>query len=232
MNHKDGKSIKDYMLTKDGKPLKVLSTSLGIVLLANAVSASGAYGQSVTSANQGGANDPVLIEWSSEEVKSFFDPTVDWTLPLSISEQESQEEAEGGSAGSENQGGSGAETGGTTVIHTGSGFGWDDLLLYHLIFNRGGMYSSSTWHTNHKSYNPRTGTAYKPQSYGSGSFQNKPVAGSAVRPQTTNKSGTVTRRSTNSSPGGIGGKSSGLSSSGSSGSSSSSVKSSGGGFGG
>ncbi|AJY73865.1 hypothetical protein [Paenibacillus beijingensis] len=239
--------IKLRLFTPEGKPLRVLSTSLGIALLANALYAAGdpqpaaaepdnpgaassattassassassaATASSASSAASTTAAGPVLVEWSSEEVKAYFDPSVDWNIPLP-EDEESQEDTQagGGSAAGAASGGSGGSGGGGTIVHTSSGFGWDDLMLYHLIFNRGGSYSSGAWHNNHSAYDARSGTAYTPRSYGRDAFQNKPVVGSAVRPKTSESSGTITRRSTSSSPGGIGGRSSGFTSSGSS----------------
>lgn len=203
------------LFTPDGKPLRVLSTSLGIALLANAFLVPGG---AVTAAGSDAAGDePKLVAWSNEEVKAYFDKNVDWNLPLPLAEQGEQQEE-----GTEGTGGS---SGGTTVINNyggyGTGFGWDDMLLYHLLFNSGSNYSSSGWHKSRGGYYTGTSTAYKPRSYSSGTFQNKPVAGSVVPPKTsTSTKGSIVRRSTSSSPGGIGGKSSGL------GSSSSSSKSS------
>lgn len=212
---------------KDGVPLRVLSTSLGIALIAHAIGAAGpagtAYAEGTPSPPPSG--EPVLTEWSTEEVKAYFDARLDWNIPLL---QEEEEDPAGEETGSGAAGGGASSTGGTTVVH--SGFGWDDLMLYHLIFNQGSPYSSSSWHRSHTAYDSRTGKAYKPSSYDAGTFQNKPVVGSAVKPKTSNTTGSITRRSTSSPAGGIGGTSSGLSSSSSG---SSSVKSSSsGGFGG
>ncbi|MFC4778740.1 hypothetical protein ACFO9Q_18250 [Paenibacillus sp. GCM10023252] len=227
----EGVPFAERMLTREGKPLKVLSTSLGIALLAGAFiglsPGSSGVASAETATTAAAAGEPTLLEWSNEKVKSFYDPAVDWNLPKLAASgagvEEEDEEEEGGAGGSAG-GGSG-----TTVVHTSSGFGWNDLLLYHLIFNRGSSYSSGSWHKSHKSYYPGTTNTYTPKSYTSDSFQNKPVVGSAVRPKTSDSTGSITRRgATSSSPGGIGGTSSGYSGS----SSSSSSKSSGGGFGG
>ncbi|MCQ6562046.1 hypothetical protein [Paenibacillus mendelii] len=218
-----GAPTRAFLFNKEGKPLRVLSTSLGIALLANAFM-SGGLAERV-SAEPGtaasAAGEPKLVEWSTEAVKAFYDPSVDWNIPLP------QEEGVPTSETEEEEPGSGGSSGGTTVIHTNSGFGWDDLLLYHLIFNRGSAYSSTSYYANNRAYDARTGTAYKPRSYTSETFQNKPVVGSAVRPRTSDTTGSVTRRSTSSTKGGIGGRSSGFSSS-----SSSSGRSSSSGFGG
>ncbi|MFD0712950.1 hypothetical protein [Paenibacillus sp. GCM10027626] len=200
-------SLRTLLFDKEGKPLRVLSTSLGIALLAHALLGGGA---AVSASTEGdGAAGPKLLEWSTEEVKAFYDPSADWNLPLLEQEEETSSPAGSGASGS----GSGM-TGGTTIVH--SGFGWSDLLLYHLIFNRGSAYSSSGWYAGNRAYDARTGSPYKPQKYSAESFQNKPVVGSKLQPKTVNSSGAITRRSTSSSKGGIGGKSSGFGSSGSS----------------
>lgn len=231
MNKQDKKDIplKLQLFDQEGKPLRVLSTSLGIALLANVLLLpTGVNQASAEPKTSGSTTEPVLVEWSNEEVKKYFDAAVDWSIPTLASEKKAaKEEEDQGGSGSTSGGSSG---GGTTVVHTTSGFGWDDLLLYHLIFNRGNTYSSNSWYSNHTAYDTRSGRVYKPQSYNTSTFQNKPVSGSSVIPKTSKSSGSITKRSTSSSPGGIGGKSSGFSSSGSS----SSSKSSGsfGGFGG
>lgn len=185
--------------SSEGKPMRVLSTSLGIALLANAFLIPGE--PALASASNG--NEPALVEWSNEEVKAYFDQNVDWSLPIPQEEENSQD-----------------NSGGTTVVnHYGGygGFGWDNLLLYHLLFNSGTNYSSSTWHKNNKGYYPGTTTPYTPRTYSTGSFQSKPVAGSVVPPKTSaSTKGSIIRRSTSSSSGGIGGNSGSLGSSSSS----------------
>ncbi|GGG70756.1 hypothetical protein [Paenibacillus radicis (ex Gao et al. 2016)] len=224
----DKREATNRFFTKEGKPIRVLSTSLGIALMANAlIGLAPSTHAAAETTNASSAEGPALIEWSTDAVKAYYDPAVDWNIPILLAESAGEENGsgEGGTSGS----------GGTTVIHSGGGFGWNDLLLYHLIFNRGNSYSSGAWHNSHNSYYQGSRTAYKPKSYDTDKFQNKAVVGSAVRPKTSNKSGSITRRSTSSSPGGIGGKSSGLSSSGSGSSFSSSGsghKASSGGFGG
>lgn len=210
-------SADSKFLTSEGKPMRVLSTSLGIALLANAflIPGSGA-----TAASSGaGKEEPRLVAWSTEEVKQYFDKNVDWSLPLPV--EEDGEGAAEGAAGSTDSGSDAAA--GRTVYQ--SGFGWDDMLLYHLLFNSGANYSSSRWHDNNRGYYAGTSTPYKPKSYSSDTFQNKQTAGSVVRPKTsTSSTGSIVRRSTSSKAGGIGGKSSGLgSSSDTSGSSKSSI---------
>ncbi|WP_044478475.1 hypothetical protein [Paenibacillus antibioticophila] len=196
------------LFSSEGKPVRVLSTSLGIALLANAFLIPGEPAM----ASGSGTSEPTLVEWSSEEVKAYFDQNVDWSLPIQAEEQSGQEETSGGT---------------TIVNHYGGygGFGWDDLLLYHLLFNSGTNYSSSTWHKNNKGYYPGTTTPYTPRTYSSGSFQSKPVAGSVVPPKTSaSTKGSIIRRSTSSTSGGIGGNSGSLGSSSSSKSSSGTSK--------
>ncbi|EES74542.1 hypothetical protein POTG_00822 [Paenibacillus sp. oral taxon 786 str. D14] len=211
-------------LTPEGKPIRVLSTSLGIALLANAFLIPGAGATAAGSDTS--ADEPKLVAWSTEEVKQYFDKNVDWNIPLPAEEDE---EASGETLGGGSADGANASngSGGTTVInHYGGGFGWDDMLLYHLLFNSGSSYSSSRWYDNHRGYYAGTSTPYKPKTYSSETFQNKQMAGSVVRPKTsTSSTGSIVRRSTSSKAGGIGGKSSSLgsSSSSSTGSSKSSI---------
>lgn len=200
-------------LTPEGKPIRVLSSSLGIALLANAFLVSGAAAKDLASEAVTSSEEPQLVSWSTEEVKKYFDKNVDWNIPFPSEEEFQEEPVDGTAAGS----GSG---GGTTIVNNyggyNSGFGWDDLLLYHMLFNNGSYYSSSGWYNNHRGYYANNGKPYKPRTYSSGTFQNKPVVNSNVRPKTsTSSSGTITRRSTSSKSGGIGGNSSGFSSSGS-----------------
>ncbi|MEF2966053.1 hypothetical protein V3851_09435 [Paenibacillus sp. M1] len=208
------------LFTPDGKPIRVLSTSLGIALLANAFLVPGGAASATGSGSSG--EEPKLVAWSTEEVKAYFDKEVDWNLPLVVSdEDQTGAEESGGESGS----GSDSESGGTTVVNHyggfGSGFGWDDMLLYHLLFNSGSNYSSSGWNQSRGGYYAGTTTPYTPKTYSSGSFQNKTVSGSVVPPKTsTSTKGSIVRRSTSSSPGGIGGKSGSLGSSSSSGTSS------------
>ncbi|WP_168119701.1 hypothetical protein [Paenibacillus sp. HB172176] len=217
------------LFTSEGKPVRVLSTSLGLALLANIVMASGAYAEG-NGGNSTSTGEPKLVEWSNEEVKQYFDKNVDWSLPIekAVNPEDDEESAEQGSSGA-----SAGDTGGTTVInHYGGGFGWTDLMLYHLLFNSGGSYSSSRYYTNRPAYNTSTNTSYKPKSYTSDTFQNKQVAGTNVRPKTSTSTGSVTRRATSSGQGSIGGNSSSKSSSGSSSKSSSGSSSKSSGFGG
>ncbi|WP_341346187.1 hypothetical protein [Paenibacillus sp. FSL H3-0469] len=204
------------LFTPDGKPVRVLSTSLGIALLANALFIPGGAG-----ASGNGGEEPKLVSWSTEEVKQYFDKNVDWNIPYPEDQEEKVQEGQGA-----------VTSGGTTVINNyggyNSGFGWDDVLLYHMLFNSGSFYSSRGWYNDRPTYYGGTRNTYKPPSYNSGRFQNKPVAGSVVKPKTsTSSTGSITRRNTSSKSGGIGGTSSGLGSSKSkSGSSKSSGKSS------
>jgi hypothetical protein len=201
------------LFNADGKPLRVLSTSLGIALLANAMFIPG--GVHATGGSTG--EEPQLVSWSTDEVKAYFDKNVDWNIPYP--EENTEETVQEGTGV--------VSSGGTTVINNyggySSGFGWDDLLLYHMLFNSGSNYSSRGWYNNRPTYYGGTRTTYKPPTYSSGSFQNKQVAGSVVKPKTsTSSTGSITRRGS-SKVGGVGGTSSGL---GSSKSSSSGTKSS------
>ena len=194
------------LFTPEGKPIKVLSTSLGVALLANAFLMSGV---TAADATNGTADEPKLVSWSTEEVKAYFDKNADWNIPLP-EETEKEDQTQSGSTGS----------GDTTIINnygtSHSGFGWDDLLLYHFLFNSGSSYRPSTYYDNRRTYYTGTSQTYKPRSYTSSTFQNKPVVGSTVTPKTSRTTGSITRRGTSSGSGGIGGKSSGYSSSGSS----------------
>ncbi|MDT3425398.1 hypothetical protein J2Z22_000914 [Paenibacillus forsythiae] len=211
-------SLGDKGIDLSGKPVRVLSTSLGVALLANALFIPGASAASGSS-----ADEPTLVSWSTEEVKAYFDKNVDWNIPYP------EETGEGTAQPTATPGV--ATSNGTTVINNyggyNSGFGWDDLLLYHMLFNSGSSYSPSRWYDHRKTYYGGTRTVYKPRTYDGTRFQNKPVTGSVVKPKTsTSTTGTITRRSTSSKAGGIGGTSSSLGSSSSSSSSRSSSKSS------
>lgn len=215
------------------RPIKVLSTSLGVALAANLLAAPAAVQAEGTDA--AAKAEPKLVEYSSEAVKAFYDPKLDWSLAL----PDEKKPAQGGAQSGQPASGSGGSTGNQTVIVNsgggggafGGGFGWDDLFLYHLLFNRGSSYSTNSWSQSHVVYDTRAQQTYQPKSYTSESFQNKPVANSKVRPPQTSASsglfstpsasksssasgsGSVSK-STSSSPGSIGGKSSGFSSSG------------------
>lgn len=213
------------LFTPEGKPIRILSTSLGIALLANALfvpSATGASGSTNTT-----GEEPQLVSWSTEEVKAYFDKNVDWNIPYPDEGTKEVVQQEQGAVTSN----------GTTVVNNyggnNSGFGWDDLLLYHMLFNSGSNYSSRGWYKDRPTYYAGTKNTYKPSAYSNDKFQNKAVPGSVVKPRTsTSSSGSITRRSTSSKAGGIGGKSSGLSSSSSGSVSSSRSSSSKSGFGG
>lgn len=254
--HRSEKPVKPKPLSKDNRPLRTLSTSLGIALLANAAIGPVAY-SAPASPSASASEPPKLVSWSSEEVKAYFDPAVDWNIPLASDEDDcvqgnadknTQSTAVPCDASPTTGTGTTAQSGsgnGTVVVnnHYGSGLGWDDLILYHLLFNNGSSYSTSSWYNSHTTYYAGTSKPYKAKKYTADSFQSKPVVGSSVRPKSVDKSGSVTRRSSSSQPGGIGSKSSGFSGS-SSGSSTKSVfgssrsssssgsKSSSGGFGG
>ncbi|OMD36834.1 hypothetical protein [Paenibacillus odorifer] len=191
------------LFTADGKPIRVLSTSLGIALLANAMLIPGGAGASANTS----AGEPQLVSWSNEEVKAYFDKNVDWNIPY----------PEEGTKEVEEQGQGVVTSNGTTVVNNyggyHSGFGWTDLLLYHMLFNSGANYSSRGWAKDRPTYYGGTRTTYKPPTYSSEKFQNKKVPGSVVKPKTsTSSTGSITRRGS-SSKNGIGGTSSGLNSS-------------------
>lgn len=234
------------------KPMKVLSTSLGVALAANLLAAPAAVQAEGTDT---AAKEPKLVEWSSDAVKAFYDPKLDWNLVLPDEKKPAAGAAPAPGASGGSGGGSGGTGNQTVIVNSGGGggsgfgfgggFGWDDLLLYHLLFNSGGSYSTSSWSRQHVVYDTRTNQTYQPKSYTSDTFQNKPVANSTVRPPKTSASsgsfsspsaskstvssgsGAVSSssssssasKSTSSSPGSIGGKSSGFSSSGGSSSS-------------
>jgi hypothetical protein len=220
------------------KPLKVLSTSLGLMLagqllLIPVVPSAEAAAPSASSVTAPASN-PKLVEWSSEDVKAFYNPAVDWSIPLPkldspVSAGQPTPTPTPGTAGN----------GSTTIINNnngaaggggfglGGGFGWDDLLLYHMIFNMGSPYSSRSWVGSRPSYDYRTNQPYTPTTVTNRSFANQPAA-NMTTPRTnsrtgsfsTNKSSTTSSsssssstKSTSSSSGSIGGKSSGFSSS-------------------
>lgn len=207
------------------RPLKVLSTSLGLILMGQMflLSAHGAESPSP------GAGASKLVEWSSEDVKAYYDAAVDWSLPVpaeknATSPSPTPTPASGGTAPII-----------VNQVSGGNGFGWDDLLLYHLIFNRVSPYSSNTWGSNHRSYYYRSNTPYVTKTYQPSTFSNKsttktPTTSTGSGTFTSNKSsssnsgttgsvnnsgtsGGTTSKSTSTSTGSIGGKSSGFSSS-------------------
>jgi hypothetical protein len=172
--------------------MKVLSTSLGVALAANLLAVPAVSAEGADAAKP----QPKLVEWSTDAVKAYYDPNIDWSLVLP--EQKKDDAAaqnQANAAGS--TGGDTVATGGgtnTVIVNNGGGygssFGWDDLLLYHLLFNSGRVYSTSSWSQSHTTVYAGSHQPYQPRSYTSGTFQNKPVAGSTVRPpQTTASSG-------------------------------------------
>lgn len=210
-------SARSRLFSKEGRPLRVLSTSLGIALLAHAALAPGL----VAADNAATTDEPRLVAWSNEDVKKYFDARTDWSLPALETLIECEEPgSEDDATACDDEGDGTNQT--NNVRYMNSGFGWDDLLLYHLLFNRGSSYSSSSWYKKHKTYYPGTKNVYTPPTYSNKLFTNKPVAGSVVKSTSSSTKSSSTTRSTSSSSGSIGGKSSGFSSSGSSSSSSSS----------
>jgi hypothetical protein len=197
-------------MANEEKPLRILSTSLGIALAANLLLIPMAHGEN--SADSAGKEKPKLVEWSSDEVKKYFDPNVDWNIPFPVDNQKN--------AINQGQGSNGTGSSGPAYVGSvrSNGFGWDDLMLYHMIFNSGSPYSASSWSQQRPTYDARTNQRYKSSTFDSGAFQNKPVVNSRVNPKTVDSSGTIIRRSStkaSSAPrGSIGGESGGFSSSG------------------
>jgi hypothetical protein len=178
------------------KAPRVLSTSLGMVLAANLLLAPQAFGDNSAPA---APEQPKLVEWSTDAVKAYFDPNVDWNIPYPVKEKKDDGEGQTGGTGSASAGGTSANSSSPVIINNGGGFGWDDLLLYHLIFNNGRSYSSSGWSSSHPSTYYGTSQPYRPKSFNSETFRNQPVAGSTVRPKTTASSGTFNTKSGSSS---------------------------------
>jgi hypothetical protein len=211
-----------------GKPLRILSTSLGLVLVANMLFAPAVFGETASpTPSPSAANQPKLTEWSSEAVKKYYDPNVDWNIPLPVEVNKGQTNKSGSTDTNTNTNGN---SNSTVIVNNGGGgfgggIGFTELLLFHMMFNRGGSYSSSQWYDRRPVFDPGTSRPYQAKSFNSDTFQNRPTAGSSVRPSTSQKSGTFSTnsssssKSTSSSKGGIGGNSSGFSSSGSSSSS-------------
>jgi len=129
------------LFTPEGKPIRVLSTSLGIALLANAMFIPGAVGAAASTTG----DEPQLVSWSTEEVKAYFDKNVDWNIPYPEDAQEEEQQGQGV-----------VTSNGTTVVNNyggyNSGFGWDDVLLYHMLFNSGSNYSSRGWYKDRPTY--------------------------------------------------------------------------------
>ncbi|WP_141692623.1 hypothetical protein [Paenibacillus pectinilyticus] len=216
------------------RPLKVLSASLTLLLLGQMALAS-VHAAETPSPNTGGAK---LVEWSNDDVKAYYDPQVDWSLPTPVDKSTATASPTPTPTGSSNA---------PIIINQvsgggyGGGFGWDDLLLYHLIFNTVSPYSSSYWGSSHRSYYYRSNTPYVNKTYQPSSFTNRSTtktpttsSGSGTftsnKSSSSNKSGTTGSvsssgtsgstssgsKSTSTSTGSIGGKSSGFSSSSSS----------------
>ncbi|CAN7679742.1 hypothetical protein LJR153_005378 [Paenibacillus sp. LjRoot153] len=219
------------------RPLKVLSASLSLILFSQMlwVSAQAAETPSPSTSSS------KLVEWSNEDVKAYYDPQVDWSLPIppdkSLAAPSPSPSPTPSTTGSSNA---------PIIVNqvSGNGFGWDDLLLYHLIFNTVSPYSSSSWGNNHRSYYYRSNTPYVNKTYQPSSFTNRSTtktpttsSGSGTFTSNSNKSSTTTKgttgssvsgsnasgststsgsKSTSTSSGSIGGKSSGFSSSSSS----------------
>ncbi|MDR6552973.1 hypothetical protein [Paenibacillus qinlingensis] len=215
------------------RPLKVLSASLSLILLGQMMLGA-AQAAETPSPNAGSAK---LVEWSNEDVKAYYDPQVDWSLPI----PPDKSVASPSPSPTPSAGGSTAPI----IVNqvSGGGFGWDDLLLYHLIFNTVSPYSSSNWGSKHRSYYYRSNTPYVNKTYQPSSFTNRsttktPTTSSGSGTFTTNKASTPAKsgtssssvgsssssgstsssgsKSTSTSSGSIGGKSSGFSSSSSS----------------
>jgi hypothetical protein len=182
----------------DGKPIRVLSTSLGLMLLANAVMATGFEAKTAFAEDEFANNEPKLVVWSNDEVKAYYNGNVDWSIPNTEFK-----------AGEEEQSG---DSGNTTIVNH-SGFGWESMLLYGLLMSRGSAYSSQGWYNDRRGTYTGTNTPYKPRDYSSSTFQNKQVSGSTVRPKTSSTTGTITRRAPSAGKGSIGNKSGGLGSS-------------------
>ncbi|MDQ0896977.1 hypothetical protein [Paenibacillus sp. V4I7] len=204
------------------RPLKVLSTSIGIMLVSHMLLLSA---HAAESPNPSAVSK--LVEWSSEDVKAYYDPSVDWSLPVPVLSD--NKTTSPSPSPTPEAGGSSTGFGGMNQITGGGGFGWDDLLLYHLIFNTVSPYSSSSWGSNHRSYHYRSNTPYVTKTYQPNSFSNRsttktPTTSSGTGSFTTNKSSsnsasggtTSSSKSTSTSSSSIGGKSSGFSSSSSS----------------
>ncbi|WP_268626126.1 hypothetical protein [Paenibacillus alvei] len=188
-----------HLCTDQQKQLKVLSTSLGVALAANLLMIPFVTGQAIAAQ----AETPKLTEWSTEEVKAYFDPSADWNIPFVKEEKkvgqtgESVPSSGGSNSASGTTGFNGTVESSQPIVIRDGGFGWDDILLYHMIFNSGRPYSSSSWATSGKVFDTRTNKPYRAKSFSSDSFQNRPVVNSTVRPFTSKGTGTVTRRSSN-----------------------------------
>ncbi|BFT70265.1 hypothetical protein [Paenibacillus sp. P36] len=178
------------------RPLKVFSASISLVLVGQLlllpVNAAETPAPNTASSK--------LVEWSTDEVKAYFDPAVDWNLPVPpAAGTASPSPSPTPTAGSGSTGGSTAPI----IVNNyggGSGFGWDDLLLYHLIFNSPSPYSSSSWGSSHRSYYYRSNTPYVTKTYQPSSFSNRsttkaPTTSSGTGTFTTNKSSSSNTKS-------------------------------------
>ncbi|MGX4583780.1 hypothetical protein [Paenibacillus chitinolyticus] len=175
--------------TRTPKPLRVLNTSLGVVLAANLLLVPAVYAESK-------AAEPQIIEWSNEDVKTYFDPSADWNIPLPEQLDKPGATPTPTPSAGVGTGGTGAGVGATAPIVYNNGLDWTDLMLYHLIFNSGGSYSSSGWSSSRPSYDYRTKKPYSVPTYDSTKFQNKQTANSTVKPKTSNTTGAFNSKST------------------------------------
>ncbi|UKS24390.1 hypothetical protein LOZ80_22510 [Paenibacillus sp. HWE-109] len=185
------------------RPLKVLSASLSLFIAGHLLLLP-AHAAESPNPNTGAAK---LVEWSSDEVKSYFDPSTDWNIPLLSAKP----------AATPTPTGTGGTVGSTAPVIVnqvsgGSGFGWDDLLLYGLIINSVSPYSSSSWGNNHRSYYYRSNTPYVTKTYQPSTFSNRsttktPTTSSGTGTFTTNKSSTSKTGSTGTSGTAAGSKS-------------------------
>lgn len=178
------------------RPLKVFSASISLVLVGQLLLLP-AYAAETPAPN---ASSSKLVEWSTDEVKAYFDPAVDWNLPIPpAAGAASPSPSPTPIAGSGTTGGSTAPI----IVNNyggGSGFGWDDLLLYHLIFNSPSPYSSSNWGSSHRSYYYRSNTPYVTKTYQPSTFSNRsttkaPTTSSGTGTFTTNKSSSSNTKS-------------------------------------
>lgn len=175
--------------TRTPKPLRVLNTSLGVVLAANLMLLPAVYAESK-------AGEPKIIEWSNEDVKTYFDPSADWNIPLPDQLDKPGATPTPTPSAGVGTGGTGAGVGSAAPIVYNNGLDWTDLMLYHLIFNSGGSYSSSGWSSSRPSYDYRTKKPYSVPTYDSTKFQNKPTANSTVKPKTSKTTGAFNSKST------------------------------------
>ncbi|UJF34692.1 hypothetical protein [Paenibacillus hexagrammi] len=208
------------------QPLKVLSTSLGLMLVGHMLLAQSGQAETAVPEQNGQVGSAKLVEWSTDAVKQYFDANVDWNLPVPADLGATASPSPTPTDSSGQSSGVGGSSSPVIVNHYGGGFGWDDLLLYHLILNSGSPYSSSRWVSSHPSYDYRTKQPYVAKTYTADTFANRsktktPTTSSSTGSFTTNKSGasTTSRSSTSSSSkssstssGSIGGRSGGFSS--------------------